>query len=93
MVKLVKWEVGIEYGPTSADVHYETVEATSLNDALNKGKLWAYANGMRDVIVCNASELHDDSLSDNDDFIGDVNWTEEEEEEFTRITNNQGFGV
>lgn len=86
MTKLVNWEVSIEYGPTAADVHYVNVEATSLEDALIKGKLWADTNGMRDVLVCNASELPEGSVVlDDNDFTDIIEWTEEEEEEFIRI--------
>ena len=78
----MKYEVGIEYGPTAADVHYITVDAESSEDALAKGKKWAEDNKIRGAMVCNASELADQPDSDFTDII---EWTPEEEEEFMHI--------
>lgn len=82
-----KYEVCIEYGPTAADVHYVTVEADSVEDALVQGQKWADANGMRNVMICNASELPIDL---DDDFTEVIEWTPEEEEEFIRLFDNTG---
>ena len=79
-----KYEVDIEYGPTAADVHYVTVEADSVEDALVQGKKWADDNGMKSVLVCNASELLDE------DFTDVIEWTKEEEEEFLSILSDIG---
>jgi hypothetical protein len=91
MTKLVNWEVSIEYGPTAADVHYVNVNATSYEDALIKGKQWADANGMRNALVCNATELPEGSaFLEDDDFTDIIEWTEEEEEEFIRLLDKNG---
>lgn len=80
-----KYEVGIEYGPTAADVHYVTVEADSVQDALVQGMKWAEDNRISHAMVCNATELIED-----DDFTEIIEWTPEEEEEFIRIFDNTG---
>lgn len=85
MTKLTKWEVNVEYGPTAADVHYVTVDAENMTDALAKGMKWAVDNKILSPLVCNASELTgDDDLAD-DDYTDLIEWTEEEEEEFVRM--------
>ena len=81
----MKYEVGIEYGPTAADVHYITVEAESDKDALVKGEQWAEDNKIKGAMVSNATELIED-----DDFTEIIEWTPEEEEEFIRIFDNTG---
>jgi hypothetical protein len=89
MTKSTNWEVSIEYGPTAADVHYVILAAESKEDALNKGVQWAATNGMRNVMVCNATDLGLETLAD-DDFTEIIEWTPEEEEEFVRIIGNTG---
>jgi hypothetical protein len=89
MTKSTSWEVSIEYGPTAADVHYVTVDAESMEDALKKAGQWAADNGMRNVMVCNATDMGD--MSDvEDDFTDVIEWTTEEEEEFIRIIDSKG---
>jgi len=79
---MAKYEVGIEYGPTAADIHYITVEADSNEDALAKGEQWAVDNKVRGAMVCNAAELTED------DFTDILEWTQEEEEAFLQILEN-----
>ena len=80
-----KYEVGIEYGPTAADVHYVTVNADSIEDALNQGKKWAEDNKIRGALVCNADEVTEDS-----DYTDIIEWTPEEEEAFLSILEDEG---
>ena len=81
----MKFEVGIEYGPTSADVHYIYVYADTTEEALSQGKKWADDNKMA-ALVCNATEV-DDS---DDDFTEIIEWTPEEEEEFLHMVVDNG---
>jgi hypothetical protein len=81
-----KYEVCIEYGPTAADVHYVTVDADSIEDALAQGTVWAEDNRIRNAMVSNATELSDTT----DDFTDIIEWTPEEEEEFVRLFDNTG---
>lgn len=79
-----KYEVSIEYGPTAADVHYVTVDADSQQQALIKGQEWADQNGMRSVLVCNATEMDEE----DNDFTDIIEWTPEEEEAFLNILDD-----
>ena len=82
----MKFEVGIEYGPTAADVHYIQVYADTVDEALAQGKKWAIDNRMA-ALVCNATELSDQPDSDFTDII---EWTPEEEEAFLHILDDSG---
>ena len=80
----MKFEVGIEYGPTAADVHYIYVYADTTEEALSQGKKWAADNKMA-ALVCNATEV-----DDSDDFTEVIEWTIEEEEAFLHIVADSG---
>ena len=82
---MMKFEVGIEYGPTAADVHYIQVYADTIEEALTQGKKWATDNKMS-ALVCNATEI--DDL--DDDFTEIIEWTPEEEEAFLSILDDSG---
>jgi hypothetical protein len=82
----MKYEVCIEYGPTAADVHYITVDADSVEDALDQGKKWAEDNRIRNAMVSNAIEFP----TDIDDFSDIIEWTPEEEEAFLHILDDSG---
>ena len=80
----MKYEVGIEYGPTAADVHYIQVYADTVEEALSQGKKWAEDNKIRGAMVCNAAEVAED------DFTDIIEWTPEEEEAFLSILEEGG---
>ena len=82
---MMKFEVGIEYGPTAADVHYINVYADTVDEALDQGRKWAADNKMA-ALVCNATEV-DDS---DDDFTEIIEWTPEEEEAFLHVLVDSG---
>lgn len=76
MTDLPKWSVLIEYGPTYADAHQIVIEAATSKEALNKAKQWAKDAGIASPAF---SEPYKDDY-DND-------WTVEEDEEFTHLTD------
>jgi hypothetical protein len=82
---MTKYEVGIEYGPTAADVHYIIVEAESTEDALLQGRQWANHNRMITAMIVTVNELVSD-----DDYTDILEWTPEEEEAFLHILDNSG---
>jgi hypothetical protein len=76
MTILSKWNVSIEYGPTAADIHDITVEASDIFEARTKAEKWAKDNNVENPMI---SEPYQD---DYDEFL---EWTEEEEGEFTHM--------
>lgn len=79
-----KFEVGIEYGPTAADVHYITVEADDNEGAMLKAAEWAKANKI------NGTVNYPLELAEDDDFTEIVEWSHEEEEEFLHVLDDSG---
>ncbi len=81
---MAKYEVGIEYGPTAADIHYITVEADSIVSAIAMGSSWAIKNKVSATIHAPLE------LTEDDDFTDILEWTPEEEEAFLRILEDTG---
>lgn len=81
MTNLSKWNISIEYGPTSADLHEIVVDALSAKDAMTKAEQWAKDNNVQNPLF---SEPYEDTY---DDFL---DWTPEEEEEFLYIVDTNG---
>lgn len=82
--KMAKYEVGIEYGPTAADVHYITVDADSVVSAIAMGSSWAIKNKVSATIHAPLE------LTEDDNFTDVLEWTEGEEEAFLRILEDTG---
>jgi len=80
MTNLSKWHVSIEYGPTSADIHHTTVDASNIFEARAKAEKYAVDNKFESPMI---SEPYQD---DYDEFL---EWTESEEEEFTNMIEHQ----
>jgi hypothetical protein len=81
MANLSKWNISIEYGPTSADVHEIVVDASSSKDAKLKAEQWAKDNNVANPMF---SEPYEDSYDEI------LDWTIEEEEEFMHIVEMGG---
>lgn len=82
---MAKYEIGIEYGPTAADIHYMIFEASSAEEAAMMGRRWSNNNRMITAVITTVTELvGDDELADI------LEWTEEEGEAFMRILDNSG---
>ena len=69
------WNVSIEHGPTSADVHHIVVDATTSKAAKIKAEQWAKDNNI-------VNPMYSEPYKDTYDTI---EWTQEEEEEFFHI--------
>ena len=79
MADLFKWNVSVEYGPTSADVHHITVDSATSSGALDKANQWAKDNNIMHPMF---SEPYKEPEDDYDDYL---EWTPEEEEKFIHI--------
>lgn len=76
MANLSRWNITIEYGPTSSDSYDFAVAASSAKDALAKAKQWAKDHNI-------SSPMFSEPYEDTYDEI--LEWTPEEEEEFVNM--------
>jgi hypothetical protein len=79
MTNLSKWNVTIEHGPTSADAHEITVQATSSKDARIKAEKWAEEHN---VVAPSFGIPWQDNY---DDFL---EWDNDDEEDFISVMTN-----
>lgn len=85
MSKLTKWEITIEYGPTTSDRHFIVANTMTSDEVILLAEKWCKDNSVDLFILYGPYPI----LDDPDDYKNFLEWTIDEEEEFIRMLEIQ----